>query len=210
LRIRPNIFLVSIAGSQIVTTPALQMARIAGALYLVTIATSLYGSYGLKTRLAFDCGLVALAVFVIVTALLYFLFKPVSRSLSFVAALFGMAGVSMGFLNSFHLAPFRIKTLVIFAFYCMLIGVLIVRSSFMPRFVGVLMLTAGPGYLTLLWPALGNSLSPWNLIPGGVAELTLAVWLLMKGVDQQRWTEQSRIAAPMTKKPESLVSTVRD
>jgi len=182
----------AIAGNQIVRTPARQMARIAGALYLAIGVTSIYGFYRPKTRLAFHSGLVALAVFVIVVVLLYFLFKPVSRSLSFAAALFGMAGSAMGVLNSLHLAPFRMHNLVFFAFYCALIGILIVRSSFMPRFVGVLMVIAAPGYLTLLWPPLGNSLRPWNLIPGAVGELTLAVWLLIKGVDQQRWIEQSR------------------
>jgi Domain of unknown function (DUF4386) len=116
----------------------------------------------------------------------------VSRSLSFVAAIFGMAGSAMGLLNSLHLAPFRMNNLVFFAFYCALIGALIVRSSFIPRFVGVMMVIAGPGYLTLLWPSLAHSLSPWNLIPGVIGESTLAVWLLVKGVDQQRWIEQSK------------------
>jgi len=191
-----------IAGDQIVRIEARRMARIAGALYSAIIVTSVYGFYRPKTRLAFDPSLVALAVFVIVVVLLYFLFKPVSRSLSFVAAIFGMAGSAMGVLNFLHLAPFRMNNLVFFAFYCALIGALIVRSSFMPRFVGVLMLMAGPGYLTLLWPPLGHSLSPWNLIPGVVGESTLAVWLLVKGVDQQRWIEQSRGAPdPMTGKP---------
>jgi len=179
------------------------MARIAGALYLAIIGTSIYSFYRPKTRLAFHSSLVALAVFVIVVAVLYFLFKPVSRSLSFVAALFGLGGSALGVLNSLHLAPFRISNLVLFAFYCILIGTLIVRSSFMPRFVGVLMLTAGPGYLTLLWPPLGNFLSPWNLIPGAVGEFALAVWLLVKGVDEERWIEQSRAAPSQSRQPTS-------
>jgi hypothetical protein len=183
-----------IAGNQIVRTPARQMARIAGALYVAIVVISIYGFYRPKTRLAFHSVLVALAVFVIVVVLLYFLFKPVSRSLSFVAALFGVAGSAMGVLNRFHLAPFRMSNLVLMAFWCILVGTLIVRSSFMPRFVGVLMVIAGPGYLTLLWPPLGSSLHPWNLIPGAVGESILAVWLLVKGVDQQRWIEQSRAA----------------
>jgi hypothetical protein len=174
----------AIVGNQIVRPAARKMARIAGALYSAIILTSVYGFYRPRTRLVFYPRLVALAAFVIVVVLLYFLFKPVSRSLSFVAAIFGMAGSTMGVLNSLHLAPFRMNNLVFFAFYCALIGTLIVRSSFMPRFVGVLMVIAGPGYLTLLWPPLGHSLSPWNLIPGVVGESTLAVWLLAKGVDQ--------------------------
>jgi len=179
---------------------ARQLARFAGALYLAIIATSIYSFYRPETRLAFDLRVIALAAFVIVVAVLYVLFKPVSRNLSLAGAIFGVAGSTMGVLNSFHLAPFRLNNLVLFAFYCILIGTLIIRSSFIPRHVGVLMVIAGPGYLTLLWPAFGNSLEPWNLIPGAVGELTLAVWLFVKGVNQERWVEQSwveqsRIAA---------------
>lgn len=182
----------AIAGSQIARTRARQMARIAGALYLAIIVNSVYGFYRPKAHFAFHAGLVALGLFIIVVVLLYFLFKPVSQGLSVVAALFGVAGSVCGALNFLHLAPFRMNNLVFFACYCALMGTLILRSSFMPRFVGVLMVIAAPGYLTLLWPPLGNSLRPWNLIPGAVGELTLAVWLLFKGVDQQRWIEQSR------------------
>jgi hypothetical protein len=53
-------------------------------------------------------------------------------------------GSAMGVLNHLHLAPFRMSNLVLFAFYCVFIGTLIVRSSFMPRFVGVLMMIAAP------------------------------------------------------------------
>jgi len=181
----------AIAGNQILRIPVRQIARIAGALYVVNTMTSLYAFYGPKTRLAFVSGLVGTAAYVAITVLFYFLFKPVSRGLSFIAALFSIAGTVMGNLSAFHLVPFRMNFLVFFGFYCALIGYLIIRSFFMPRFVGVLMVSAGLGYLTFLWPPLGNSLNPFNLILGGLGELTLTVWLLVKGVDQERWIEQA-------------------
>ena len=142
--------------------------------------------------MAFESGLVATASYVVVTVLFYVLFRPVSGSVSLVAALFSMAGNAVGLGNSLHLMHVKTNLLVFFGFYCLLIGYLIVRSTFMPRIVGVLMMFAGLGYLTLLWPAFGNRLIPWNYVPGAIGEWTLMVWLLVKGVDQERWEEQAR------------------
>jgi uncharacterized protein DUF4386 len=85
-------------------------------------------------------------------------------------------------------------SLVFFGFYCILIGNLILRSGFMPRVLGVLMLVAGLGWVTFLWPPLSGALSPFILLPGGLGEGSLTLWLLVKGVDAQRWEERARRA----------------
>ena len=181
----------AIADDSIFGIPAQRIARIAGALYSVNIVTGLYSFFGPKSLLASACGLVGTVAYILITILLYFLFKPVNRSVSLIAALFSMAGSVLG--NwVFHVPSIPgVHFLVYFGFYCALIGYLIVRSSFMPRFVGVLMVCAGAGYLTFLWQPFGNSLVPYNYIPGFVGELTLTIWLLVKGVDQERWMEQA-------------------
>jgi hypothetical protein len=84
--------------------------------------------------------------------------------------------------------------LVIFGFYDLLIGYLIYRSTFLPRFLGVLMALAGLGWLTFLYPPLAHSLSPYVLVLGFLAELLLMLWLLVKGVNVQRWKEQASAA----------------
>ena len=76
-----------------------------------------------------------------------------------------------------------------FGLHCFGVGYLIFRSTFMPRFVGALMMLAGLGWLTFLFPPLANSLAPYNMIPGMVGELSLSLWLLVKGVNVQRWME---------------------
>jgi hypothetical protein len=81
--------------------------------------------------------------------------------------------------------------LVIFGFYCLLIGYLVFRSTFLPRILGVLLAFAGLGWLTFLSPSLANYLSPYILILGFLAELSLCVWLLVMGVNPQRWMEQA-------------------
>src|ERR1019366_4184223 len=79
--------------------------------------------------------------------------------------------------------------LVFFGFYCLLIGHLIFRSAFLPRILGVLMAFAGLGWLTFLSPPLANYLSPYILVFGFLAELSLCLWLLVMGVNVGRWKE---------------------
>jgi hypothetical protein len=85
--------------------------------------------------------------------------------------------------------------MVFFGCYCLLIGYLIFRSTFMPRIVGVFMAIAGLGYLTFLSPPLANYLFPHILIPAGaLGEGSLVVWLLVFGVNVQQWKEQASAA----------------
>ena len=84
--------------------------------------------------------------------------------------------------------------LVFFGFYCILIGYLIFRSLFLPRILGALMVFAGLGWLTFLSPPLANHLSPYILAPGLLGEGSLMLWLLVIGVNAQRWKEQAGAA----------------
>ena len=86
------------------------------------------------------------------------------------------------------------RDLVFFGLHCLLVGYLIFKSTFLPRILGALMTFAGLGWLTFLWPPLANDLSPFNLVPGMLGEGLLIVWLLVKGVDVQRWKEQASAA----------------
>ena len=81
--------------------------------------------------------------------------------------------------------------LVFFGFWCVLIGYLIFRSTFLPRIIGVLEVLAGFGYLTLLWRPLAHYLYPYNLALAGPGEISLMLWLLVQGVNEQRWKEQA-------------------
>lgn len=87
---------------------------------------------------------------------------------------------------------------VFFGFHCLLVGWLILRSTFLPRFVGSLMVFAGLGWLTLslgnlLAPEFGRLLFPYLLAPGAIGEITLSLWLLAKGVNEQGWLENPRV-----------------
>jgi hypothetical protein len=56
------------------------------------------------------------------------------------------------------------------------------------------MALAGLGWMSFLSPPLANDLSPYILVVGFVAELLLMLWLLVKGVNVQRWREQAGAA----------------
>ena len=169
-------------------------ARIAGVFYLITFLT---GGLALLVsgRLGFAAGLIAGACYIAVTLLFYGMFKPVNRSLSFLAAAISLVGIAIGPLSLFLLPLSHINPLVFFGFYCLLIGYLIFRSTFLPRILGALMAFAGLGWLTFLSPALGNYLYPYNMVPGMLGEGALTLWLLVAGVNAQRWNEQASGAA---------------
>src|SRR6266516_139900 len=84
--------------------------------------------------------------------------------------------------------------LVFLGFWLVLTGYLIFRSVFMPRFLGVLVVLSGFSYLTLLSPPLANYLSPYYLAPDALGEPLLILWLLIVGVNAQRWKEQASAA----------------
>ena len=82
--------------------------------------------------------------------------------------------------------------LVFFGLHCLGVGYLILKSTFLPRTIGALMVVAGFGWLTFLAPPLAQSIAPFNMLPGAVGELSLTLWLLVKGVNAQRWSEQAQ------------------
>ena len=82
--------------------------------------------------------------------------------------------------------------LVFFGLWCIALGALILRSTFLPPLLGVGMVLAGVGYTPFLYPPLANFLYPYNLALG-IGELALVLWLFVRGVDTHRWNEQARI-----------------
>jgi hypothetical protein len=168
-------------------------ARVAGIFWAITIVTGFYGyAAGLESHVGHVAILVAGAAYLVVTLLLYELLKPVSRSLSLLAAFFSIVGVA----NS-------ADSLFFFGFYCILLGYLIFISGFFPRAIGVLMVLAGCGLLTnylanSLPPAFAHILSPAGLGLDGVGEMALTLWLLAVGVDVPKWEAKANQPASGT------------
>jgi hypothetical protein len=82
-------------------------------------------------------------------------------------------------------------TLVFFGLWCVLTGYLIFRSTFLPRILGVLLAIDGLGWMTFIWPSLGHYLFPGIAVASGLGEIPLQLWLLIFGVNNERWKAQT-------------------
>lgn len=83
-------------------------------------------------------------------------------------------------------------SLLFFGCVCLLLGYLILRSGYLPKLLGLLMQIAGVGYLMdgfalILSPAVHGMIFPFSLMPAFVAETAFALWLLVKGVNEEKW-----------------------
>lgn len=225
-------------------------ARVAGLLYMINIATSVFALVTTQRlfvandaaqtvanilaneqmfRLAYVAIILAGVAYIAVIAILYELLKPAGRTLSAIAAFMGLAGCAIGAatgLNQIgamvylgdasYLAAFSQEQLqamartslrlggigntiglVFFGFYCLLLAALVFRARFVPRWLGVLLLLAGVGWLigcftSFLMPSLGIA---GTLIPiSGLGEALFTLWLLVMGVDAAKWREQAAAA----------------
>ena len=86
-------------------------------------------------------------------------------------------------------------SLIFFGFTCLVLGYLIFKSGYLPKTIGVLIQIAGLCYLInsfalILAPAFADKLFPTILLLPFVGELSLCLWLLIKGVNVPKWNER--------------------
>ncbi len=151
-------------------------------------------------------------------ALLAVFFNLVSLAVEAVAALDLVAALfplgNAGYLKAFPpeqlyaMASLAIKShsygfgvaLIFFGCTCLILGYLIFKSGFLPKALGVLMQIAGLSYLTdsfalILAPTFANRIFPAVLVPAFVGEASLCLWLLVKGVNVEKWEEKANANA---------------
>ena len=170
------------------------------------------GAVGLGSAI----GLVSIGLYLTLSALLYELLRPVSRRVSLLATLLSVAACAIQALADIFLAPLPLLAsnhgangvetagylaqacvamhiqalqfaLVLFGGFDILVGYLIFRSGFLPRLLGLLMMLAGLGWFVYLWPPIADKLSQVVQPFGFLAEALLMIWLLAKGVNEERW-----------------------
>ena len=82
--------------------------------------------------------------------------------------------------------------LVFFGLWCVLTGFLIVRSTFMPKVIGILLAISGLGWLIFLVPPIASHLFiPYIAAASALGEIPLELWLIIFAVNSQRWHEQA-------------------
>lgn len=176
-------------------------------------------------RSGFVADLVSMVTEIGIAVLFYYLFRPVSRRLAAAMVLFRLVWVAVfATVALTHVAPLLLLSqrgldpgqaqtlsyfflrlheqgyeiaLVFFGVDCLLIGLLILRSSFLPRVLGLLMGIAGVCYLVnsfgdFLVPILAHAFGMWLLLPCALAEYALIFWLLAFGVNPEKWKRQAQ------------------
>lgn len=83
--------------------------------------------------------------------------------------------------------------LAFFGFSTFMNGYLIFNSNFLPRILGVLSMLGGLGWLTFLYPPLGNQMVIFVLLFALIGSAAQILWLLVKGVNVETWNESSRL-----------------
>lgn len=82
--------------------------------------------------------------------------------------------------------------LIFFGVACVVKGYVMLYANYFPKVLGVLFVLAGLSYLInsialLLAPGFAALLFPWILLPAFVGELTVSLWLIIKGVNLSQW-----------------------
>jgi uncharacterized protein DUF4386 len=85
--------------------------------------------------------------------------------------------------------------IIFFGFETLLRGWLVFKSGFLPRFLGVISMIGGLGWLTYLWPPLGSQVFIGVALFAITGVFATSGWLFIRGVDDLKWRARSALAA---------------
>ena len=196
-------------------------------------------------RAGFATDLVVFVIEVALAAVLYVLFRPVSRTLALVMAFARLAMVTILGLNLLNMfTALQLLTspeyatafekgqlqalafvflnaqhygyalgMVFFGLHLGVLGFLVYQSRFLPRILGILMVVSALGYLAdsftkFLLPQSADTLAVVVVVTALIGELPLTLWLLVKGVDVERWRQRA-LASPTREIDGRALSSVR-
>jgi hypothetical protein len=229
-----------------------QLARSAGALYLVNIVFGAFAigvvpallvvpdvattAHNIQTHeLLYRFGLAAHVVVTVtnipMAVIFYELFKVVNRRLALLDVCFSLIATAVeaaSLLNQFTpvvllgssrytsaLPPAQLHALaylpsdlsttdysvytVFYGLDFIVVAYLVVKSTFLPRTIGVLLAIDAftylvNGFATMLAPGFAAHLGAWVGLPTIIAEGSFCLWLLVAGVNTERWKERASAA----------------
>lgn len=81
--------------------------------------------------------------------------------------------------------------MVFFGLNALMTGYLVLKSTFLPRALGVVSVVGGLGWMLYLYEPLAHRVEAYIVGAGVLGALAMVLWLLVKGVDEQRWKERA-------------------
>ena len=143
----------------------------------------------------------------------YYLLKPANKNLALLALLFNLIQTAVLVANKINLVNALLQAksspalaystiqlheygfgigLIFFGCACLLYGYLMYHSGYFPKFLGMFLSIAGLCYLAssfiqLISPATAHQFGAILLLPCFIGELSVCLWLLIKGVNLDRF-----------------------
>ena len=126
-----------------------------------------------------------------------------AAALLFVKGGAGLAGLGNAQLQGMTMAALQMHSmtytiaLVFLGFASVSLALLVLRATFLPRVFGYLMIIDGLGFLVggflgVAFPVLAAQARPFvPFVTAAIGELPLWIWLMAKGVDEERWRAQA-------------------
>jgi hypothetical protein len=148
------------------------------------------------------------ALFFLVTTVIGATFQGLNVVADAAALLFVKGGPSLvalgtGQIQAMTMAALRMHSmtytiaLVFLGFASVSLAWLVLHSTFLPRFLGYLMVIDGLGFLVggflgLVFPVIAARAQPFvPFLTAAIGEFPLWLWLMVKGVDEERWKAQA-------------------
>jgi hypothetical protein len=90
--------------------------------------------------------------------------------------------------------------LLFFGFVLIINGYLMARSTYFPQWLGILAALGGAYYVLnsyglFVAPKMQDAVFPIVLLPSLIAEFSISLWLIIKGVNRERWNAAVQFAA---------------
>ena len=138
--------------------------------------------------------------------------KPFGHHTVSLRAQFAPDGVALSITNSNALAGFNIEqvnalslvllrvndetaavAVALFGPSTLLTGWLIMKSTFLPKWIGILSVIGGILWTSFYWPSFGRSLFMVSAVFALLSVLATIGWLVFKGVDEEKWRAQAAV-----------------
>lgn len=173
--------------SKLKKVPLPNAALIAGVCLLIMTILSFAIFPSLQATIYSIIGILIIIILDVVVAIaLYFLLKPVNKNLSLTmsicrfvyAIIFFIALCNISYLTTFH--AIWDSGLLLFGFHLLLLGYLVLKSTYLPKWLGILVMIGSSGYiLDGIGAVFGYPLKITMFTFMG--EVLFAFWLVIKG-----------------------------